>query len=204
MEVTMTVNNLQTGYNAYNSYAQNQTQNHQHIESSADSSEKIDRVTISDEAKRLSMLSDEKKLPLEANALPKWFDKYIPSSSVQSNKLDNDFWNFLGGLTNDSTISSDEKAQIKQHLQNDPSHQWMLVDAKFASEHKSDIKNYLSSLKGYFKAALKENGVTSKQDYYHKVILNKDTSEQVHKTMASKIENDSKIKELMNILGVKS
>lgn len=200
----MTVNNLQYGYDTYSSFSQQQSSNYQHSESSSDTSAKVDTVTISEEAKRMSMLSDEKKLSPEANALPKWFDKYVPSSSVESNKVGNNILNFLGGLTSDSTISSDEKAQIKQHLQNDPTLQWMLVDAKFASEHKSDIKNYLSSLTGYFKAALKENGVTSKQDYYNKVILNKDTSEKVNQTMTKKIENDSGMLKLMNTLGVKA
>ncbi len=199
----MIVSNSKYGYDSYNAYAQNQMPNRQNAKLSDDAPSQLDTVTISEEAKRLSMQADEKTLPLEANALPSWFDKYIVPSSVQSSKVDHDFWNFIGGLTSDNTISADEKAQIKERLQKDSAHRQMLANDKFASEHKTDIKNYTTSLNNYFSEALKENGITSKQDYYHKVILNKDTSEQVHQAMASKIKNDSGMLKLMDVLGVK-
>ena len=209
----MTVNTINAGYNPYSSFdtSSNYSMEQQYLQSSADKSVIVDTVSISDEAKALlqadeaasSNSKNTNNFPLEAYALPNWFDGYIVSSSVQSGKLDHDFWNFIGGLTSDNTISSDEKAQIKEYLQNDPAHQQNLADDKFASEHKNDIKNYITSLDTYFKEALKENGVTSTQDYYNKVILNKDTSEQIHQMMVNKIKNDSNIQSLMDILGVK-
>lgn len=201
----MIVNNLKYGYDTYNANAQhNQTPNRQHTNLPNDTSVRMDKVTISEEAKRLNVQTDEKNLPLQANALPSWFNKYIPSSSMQSTKVDHDFWNFIGGLTSDNSISSDEKIRIKEYLQRNHAYQQRSADDKFASEHNNDIKDYMSALSDYFKDSLQENGITSKQDYYNKVILNEDISEQVHQTMTKKIENDSDILELMSTLGVKT
>jgi hypothetical protein len=196
----MQVNSFKAGYDAYNSYEFKRNDNTLSSETT-DKDIKIDIVSISEEAKRLNMQADEKKLLHEPLSQPSWFDKFVVPSSVQSKKVNHDFWNLIGGLISDNTLSSDEKAQIKEYLQNNPVHQ---SDDKFASEKNSDLKNYITSLHNYFKEALKENGITSKQDYYDKVMLNKNTSEQVHQTMVSKIEKDSNMLKLMNILGVKS
>lgn len=206
----MIVNGSTTGYDIYNanaSYGRTTYSNESKAGSdkaqNGDTSAITDTVTISEEAKHLSMKADEKKLPLEANALPKWFEEYIPPSSVLSNNIDHDYWNSIAALTSDNTLSSDEKAQIKDRLRNDPNHQRSLEEEKFAVKHKNDIKNYVSSLETYFKESLQENGITSKQDYYDKVILNDKTSEEVRQSMAAKIDNDSNMQKLMKILGVK-
>lgn len=206
----MTLNGLATGYDIYNSNASygkttysNETKNSSQKAQNIDTSAITDTVTISEEAKRLNMLSEEKKLPLEANALPKWFDEYIPPSSVLGENVDHDYWNFIGSLTSDSTLSSDEKAEIKNYLKNDETHQKDLTNDKFASEHKNDIKNYITSLNTYFKEALKESGINSKKDYYENVILNDKTSQEVRQSMADKVQNDSTMQKLMLTLGVK-
>ncbi|TKI70938.1 hypothetical protein FCU45_00675 [Sulfurimonas crateris] len=204
----MIINNLQTGYNAYNSNLQNQTLDPKYAESTTERSKKTDRVTISDEAKQLLKTSENTTsqstdtLPVEAYSLPSWFQDYIvPSNEI--GEINYDFWNFVGTLTNDNMLAGDEKSQIKEYLQKDSKHQQSLANDKFITEHKTEIESYGSLLENYFQEALQENGVISNQDYYNKVILDKESSEIIHQNMAKKIESDRRIQELMNILGVK-
>ncbi|PNV83181.1 MAG: hypothetical protein C0627_06510 [Sulfurimonas sp.] len=196
----MTVNNSNNMYNAYNTYSRNNGSSTRDMESSQDVHVKTDSVTISKEAKELA---EADTLPLEAFSLPSWLNEYIPSSSVVGG-INRDFWNFVGTMTNDNTLSGGEKAQIKEYLKNDPTHQEMLDKEKFTTQHNKKITDYMTSLQSYFKEALEENGITSKQDYYEKVILNDSYTQKVHQSMMQKMDNDSNIQELMSILGVKS
>ena len=118
--------------------------------------------------------------------------------------INSDFWNFVGTLTNNNALSNSEKAQIKEYLQNDAAHKEMLDKERFSTQHNNKITDYMTSLQSYFKEALEENGITSKQDYYNKVILDDSYTQKVHHSMMQKIDNDHNIQELMSILGVKS
>ena len=196
----MTVNNSNNMYNAYNTYSRNNGSNTRDMESSQDVHVKTDSVTISKEAKELA---EADTLPLEAFSLPSWLNEYIPPSSVVGG-INRDFWNFVGTLSNDNVLSDGEKTQIKEYLQNDPTHQEMLDKEKFTTQHNKKITDYMTSLQSYFKEALEENGITSKQDYYEKVILNDSYTQKVRQSMMQKMDNDPNIQGLMSILGVKS
>lgn len=196
----MTVNNSNNMYNAYNTYSRNNGSNTRDMESSQDVHVKTDSVTISKEAKELA---EADTLPLEAFSLPSWLNEYIPSSSVVGG-INRDFWNFVGTMTNDNALSSGEKVQIKEYLKNDPTYQEMLDKEKFTTQHNKKMTEYMASLQSYFKEALEENGITSKQDYYEKVILDDSYTQKVRQSMMQKMDNDPNIQGLMSILGVKS
>jgi hypothetical protein len=187
-------------YNAYNTYSRNNGSNTRDMESSQDVHVKTDSVTISKEAKELA---EADTLPLEAFSLPSWLNEYIPSSSVVGG-INRDFWNFVGTMTNDNALSSGEKVQIKEYLKNDPTYQEMLDKEKFTTQHNKKMTEYMASLQSYFKEALEENGITSKQDYYEKVILDDSYTQKVRQSMMQKMDNDPNIQGLMSILGVKS
>ncbi len=196
----MTVNNSNNMYDVYNAYSRNNASSTTGMESSQDVHVKSDSVTISKEAKELA---NAESLPLEAFALPSWLNEYIPSSNVAGG-INRDFWNFVGTLTNDNALSGGDKAQIKEYLKNDPTHQEMLDKDKFTAQHNKKMTEYMASLQSYFKEALEQNGITSKQDYYEKVILDDSYTQKVRQSMMQKMDNDSNMQELMSILGIKS
>jgi hypothetical protein len=187
-------------YNVYNTYSRNNGSSTGDMESSQDVHVKTDSVTISKEAKELA---EADTLPLEAFALPSWLNEYIPSSNIAGG-INRDFWNFVGTLTNDNALFGGEKAQIKEYLQNDSTHQEMLDKEKFTTQHNKKITDYMTSLQSYFKEVLEQNGITSKQDYYEKVILDDSYTQKVRQSMMQKIDNDPNIQMLMSIFGVKS
>lgn len=204
----MTVNSLKAGYSTYSSSSQDNASERQSSQRSFNASVKTDRVTISDEAKKLlneadaSQMQNTQKLPAEAYALPSWYNDYLMPANVPGG-IDYDFWNYVGTLTNDNKLSDGEKQQIISYLQNDSSYQQTSDNEDFTS-YKGEIENYISKLHGYFQSSLQENGVNSTQDYYDKVILDQNSSEKIHQSMVNKIQNDPTMQNLINVLGIKA
>lgn len=196
----MTVNNSNNMYDVYNAYSRDNGSDTRDTRSSQDIHVKTDSVAISKEAKALAQADS---LPLEAFALPSWFNEYVAPSNVEGG-INRDFWNFVGTMTDDNALSSDEKAKIKEYMQNDPMHQGMLDKEKFRTQHNKKMTEYMASLQSYFKEALAQNGITSKQDYYEKVIMDDSYTQKVRQSMMQKIDNDPDIKELMSVLGIKT
>ena len=146
------------------------------------------------------------ELPVQAYALPSWYDKYIPDAMFLTGTLNYEYFDFVAELNKDNYLSDDDRNQIKKYLQNDPMHQEMLAKQKFRAKFRNELSEYYGLLSNYFREALKENGIdgTSQADYYEKVILDKDNSEKIHQSMQKRIENDPRVLELMGILGIQS
>lgn len=144
----------------------------------------------------------DKDLPLEAFALPSWYSDYMPAALNHTPKINYEFFDMVGELTNDNFLSDADQSQIKNYLQNDPIHQNRLANEEFSSQFKDEITEYLGLFKGYFQEALQENGVNSNIDYYHKAVLDQSSSEKIHQSMQNRIANNPRMLALMQELGV--
>ncbi|HIJ91472.1 MAG: hypothetical protein OEV89_12450 [Desulfobulbaceae bacterium] len=180
-----------------------------------------DTVLISEEAKELAKKDypeknqgkiatgqmdaaiQDKDLPLEALSLPSWYGNYVPNAMTVTHSISHEFWDMVGELTKDNSLSDEDRSQIKNYLQNDPIHQVNLAKDEFRRQFKNEISEYMDSIGKYFQESLKENGVNSNSDYYKKVVLDKDNSEKVHQSMQKRIESDPRLLELAEILGIK-
>lgn len=208
----MTIYSAQMGQAVYGSYFAKQSTT-QPAESSVGvtSHTDTDTVTISSEAKELSAKKQvdgvtefsDSDLPIEALALPSWYGDLV-EPVILNVEINHKFWNFVGKLTEDNYLSGEERGQIRNYLQNDSMHQEQLAKNKFTTQYQGEIQEYLGSLNNYFKEALKENGVNSNRDYYEKVVLDTGNSEKIHQSVMNRIENDHRILELMETLGVRA
>lgn len=140
-------------------------------------------------------------LPLEAFSLPSWFGDYVPDALVVSPGVDHGFWNMVEGLTQDNSLSNEDRRQIKNYLHNDPNHQSRLAKDKFSRQFDAEISEYTNSLHTYYREALEENGVNSPADYYKKVVLDNENSEKIRQSMQGRLESSPRMLELMEILG---
>lgn len=193
-------------------------------ESTSDRSVGADTVHISDEARAMAekvrdgalgqttneVTTDwmnpvsESDLPVEACAMPSWYADYYPESVMANVEIDRDFWEFAGKLEQDKSLSQEERRErIGNYLDNDTKHQKWLAKEEFLANHREEIHEYIGALDKYFQASLKENGIKSPREYYEKVILNENGSEQVHQSFLKRIESDPRVFQLMDALGIK-
>ncbi len=141
------------------------------------------------------------QLPLEALALPSWYNSYLPEATMLNGGLNHGYHDLCKDLTKDNILTDDERGQLKSYLDNDPFHQDELRKREFRAKYQGELSEYGDTLNTYFQESLKENGVNSQRDYYGKVILDKGTSEKIHESMKSRLESNPRVLELMEILG---
>jgi hypothetical protein len=176
-----------------------------------------DTVTFSDKAVALAKnaVSSEKlatsdtnssvsteNYPLEAYSYPSWFDAYIPDASRLTGEINHKYWDLAEKYYEDNHYSEDEKAKLSQVRNNDPNRQAELEKEVFRNKYNKELSEYGSILHESFKDALVKNGVNSTADYYEKVILDKGSSETIHQDMSSRLADDPRALELMQILGI--
>lgn len=145
----------------------------------------------------------EGDLPVEACAMPSWYGDYV-NPVVVTVDIDYNYWNCVGKLEQDSSLSQEERReQIKNYLEDDPTHQKWLAKKEFTEKYQGEIQEYLGVIGKYFQESLKENEVNTPRDYYEKVVLDKNNSEKVRQSFITRVEADPRALELMGILGVK-
>lgn len=138
--------------------------------------------------------------PLESYALPSWFGSYLPWESALSSELNYDFWEFAGKVSEDNVVTDEERNQLQNYLSNDPFHKAELEKRAFKADFESEIGEYFNFLFSSFKDILKENDIDSREDYYQKIILDKDNSERLHMEMNTRLNSNSRVLELMDML----
>ncbi|WP_031485521.1 hypothetical protein [Maridesulfovibrio frigidus] len=148
-----------------------------------------------------SSVNSDDQLPLEAFALPSWYESYLPEATNLTTELNHDYFELRNELTKDNILSDDERGQLKNYLDNDPFHQAQIEKREFRAEYQDEISEYGETLNTYFKEALEENGVNSHREYYENVLLDKENSDKIHQSMQSRIESNPRVLELMEILG---
>jgi len=142
-------------------------------------------------------------LPFEALSSPHWFGSYLPDTLLVTPEIDYGFWNMAEGLRKDSSLSNEDRRQIiGSYLQNDPKHQAKLVKDEFLGQFKGEIAEYVNSLQTCYREALEENGVSSPAEYYEKVVLDKEYSEKIRRSLQDRVERNPRMLELMATLGV--
>jgi len=143
------------------------------------------------------------ELPLEAYSLPRWYGDYLPEWSLYTPQINREFFSFAESLGSDGTISEGDRAAMRSYLDNDPGHQTQLRHSRLRAEFQSEFREYSNLLDDAFQAALKDSGITSRRDYYEKVIQTPGFSEQVHQSMVARLKDDPRAVELMEAMGVK-
>lgn len=172
-----------------------------------------DSVQISAEAKQLaqsipvkdadSASFDPKNPPLEALALPKWFDQYTAKSQRVNVEINHGFHALLADLEKSNAPREEQRQLIANYLDNDPSHQAKLEENRFRSQYRHEIEQYGEIFNQSYKAALEENGLTGPFAYYQKVTLeNSVSSEKVHQDFRENLLSSPGVYELMDLLGV--
>ncbi|GEM_PF-1328209 len=206
----MSISGIQSGQNAYEiSRTQSSSKA---TELSASSRAGGDSVTISKEARELSavaqagkgteVFNEEGDLPLEAYSMPDWYGEYVPDACILSPEIDYEYWDLVEEYTADGFLSDDERSKLGSYLDNDPKHQAELEKIAYRQKNRNEIHEYFTLLDGHFRASLEENGINSSQEYYDSVVKDAAGSEKVRQSMAERIENDPRVLELMDILGV--
>ena len=196
----MNISNTYHGYNTYSAYTGNLSNS---TEVSKKNDTKTDIVTISNEARELQ--KQESHLPIEAYAIPKWMESFIPEQSKMSPELNYNFFNYAESLRQDMTISLDERHElIKEYQNNDPMHQEWLAKDEFSRTNSKQLFEYGNLIRTYLNEAREEHGIMTTRDNYEKINLanNKSLDEKVHQSFLKLVNNDSKLLSLMNSLGV--
>lgn len=196
----MTISSVQSGYGVHKSDF-SQTRSQQPSNTTNQGATEKDSVKISSQGK-LSKTTSNTNLPLEAFSIPSWMGDYHPEATTLSSDINHDFWNFAGKLESKNMSRTDKTELIKNYLDNDPKHQESLAKERFTSKYESELGEYTSKLGTYFQDSLKENGVESRHDYYEKIVLNNEISEQVHQQVKERLAGDDRMMELMDFFNI--
>jgi hypothetical protein len=137
-----------------------------------------DTVRISQEAMdRATNTADAtaigQELPLEAYSLPKWY----------------------AGLSSDLTLVD---TQIGIPYSESRTARYDALSAR----EKKDLAEYQGTLHRYFREELDARGIQSAGDYYNQIVLDPETSEEVHQAVLQKLESDARAVQLMEYFGI--
>lgn len=206
----MTILGINVGQSSYNPYLKQQAaqQSPQTDTTSTARNARSDTVQISERAKQISQSNsstaviDNNNVPLEALSLPSWLGSYHPDTLELSTALNEGYFDFLGKLDKMNISRDEERALIKNYLDNDPVHQEMQSKERYRARYSDELSEYSNRLNSYFTEALKENGVESGLDYYKKVVLDNESSEQIHETVRERLAEDPRMMELMELFNI--
>lgn len=137
-----------------------------------------DTVRISQEARNRATntagaMASGQDLPLEAYSLPKWYADLSSDLTMVDTEI---------GIP----YSQSRAARY---------------DALSAREKKG-LAEYQGTLHRYFREELDARGIESAEDYYNQIVLDPETSEEVHQAVLQKLESDARAVQLMEYFGI--
>ena len=184
----MGISGIQAGQHIYEALTPTSTSERASETSQKTIATHTDTVQISQEAKNLSVNSSaatnnsqaglagessEQKLPVEAYALPDWYSDLLSDLT----------------LLDDEIGISYAQSRAAQY------------DA-LSSAEKNDLAEYYDTLHTYFQEELSARGIGSGIDYYNQIILDQETSEEVHQAVKQKLLSDARAMQVMEYFGI--
>ncbi len=193
-------------YGSHNTFTNSAPRPMHQSETVSSSNNGKDKVTISAEGMKVSDTTHQQAL--EKFRLPSWLTQYYPkpidlSISSQAVEETRQLFQMHDRFSSDGHISSKEQQALDSYRANNmTANQTMRDNSKFRSEYKNEIAEYVGKLDNYLAAAKEEHGITPR-NYYEKVLQAEGDNESLHQTVRKKLLEDSRVLELMEILGIK-